>query len=90
MTKFSKFASTCANFMVYFNIRIYFFYFTYPLFKTPNISLDINFSWFFLKKIFSHKTITVHSLLSFLGYINKNKKIKTNYKMNIVNTLANL
>ena len=29
------FALAWANFFVYFNIRIYFFYFTYSLFKYP-------------------------------------------------------
>ena len=35
------FALVRANFFVYFSIRIYFFYFTYSLFKIPYIRLFI-------------------------------------------------
>ena len=72
------FALARANFFVYFNIRIYIFYFTYSLFKIPYIRLSILHYVLlkyqtFLKLFFLFSPITtiIYSLPLPLGHIKK-------------------
>ena len=64
------FALTRAKIYVYFRERIYFFYFTYSLFKMPHIKLSILhynslkyqiFLIFLIVYLSSHTTITIYS-----------------------------
>ena len=77
---------------VHFNIRTYFFYFIYSLFKTSYIRLSI-LHYIFLKyhfslflKLFLFLTHNNNHSLSFYVFkIQKEKKKKTKYKINSIN-----
>ena len=76
---------------VYFNIRIYFFYFIYSFFKIPHIRVSI-LHYILLKYYFSlflklllFLTHNNHHSLSFYVFKLRKERIKTKYKMNSIN-----
>ena len=76
---------------VYFNIRIYFFYFIYSFFKIPHIRVSI-LHYILLKYYFSlflklllFLTHNNHYSLSFYVFKLRKEIIKTKYKINSIN-----
>ena len=93
------FALICAKIYVYFSVRTYFFYFTYLLFKIPQIRLSILyyislkyqiFLIFLIVYLFSHTTIIIYFFfLSFFILGIRKERIK-NQMQKINNVDINL